>query len=222
MKTNRILVMCALAAILLAAEAGCSGSSVSKNVPATTPSQATSVSPPYAGSAALDVQKYIQNYQEGIEPTTSIPPVSPSEAKTKTGISLRLPKDTALTGELKAIYPDTSASGNPQLALHFKNGVLIAEEAWKEKPDFAHEIAIDSDPKYHQSPATPGSSWTLVAVAGFQGKLLPQPAVLGADQKICELPPQLEWWNSGIKYRMTTWKMGYSGQQLLDIANSMY
>ena len=176
----------------------------------------------YAGATNLEVQKYIQNFQEGVEPLSPAPPVSSSEAKVKTGISVKLPKDTALTGKLKAIYTDTSAAGYPGLGMHFTNGILIVEEAWKEEPDFAHEIAIDSDPATHEPPATPGTNWTLVKVAGFQGKLLPQPAMLGADQKLYELPPQLEWWDNGIKYHMTTWKAGFSGQDLLDIANSMY
>jgi hypothetical protein len=221
MKTIRILVMCALAAALMATAAGCFGSSVSKNVPATTPTQATSGSAPYIGATSLMNDASAVKMNLGVEPTSPIPPVSPSEAKAKTGISVRLPKDTTLTGELKAIYPDTSASGNQELCLHFANGILITEEAWKEQSDFAHEIALDSDPKYHQPPVTPGSNWILVEVAGFQGKLLPQPAVLGADQ-IYQLPPMLEWWENGVKYWMSAWKLGYSGQQLLDIANSMY
>jgi hypothetical protein len=219
MKTTRILIICSLAAFLLATAVGCSGQAVSKKPSATAPSQAKSGSPAFVGSVT---ETAVQNIQEGVEPSTQIPAVSPSAAQAKTGIALKLPKDTSTAGDLKAIYPDTSASGNPELCLHFTNGVLISEEAWKTQPDFAKEIASDSDPVHHEPPLTPGSNWKLVDVAGFQGKLLPQPAVLGPDQKVHQLAPMLEWWANGVKYWMSAWKLGYSGEQLLDIANSMY
>jgi hypothetical protein len=219
MKATRVLVICSLAVLLLATAVGCSGQAVSKKPASRAPSQTNDSQPGFTGSVT---QAAVQDLQEGVEPTTQIPAASPSEAQAKTGIALKLPKDDSITGNLKAIYPDTSASGNPELCLHFNNGVLISEEAWKEQPDFAHEIALDTDPKYHEPPATPGSNWALVKVAGFQGKLLPQPAVLGADQKVQQLAPILEWWSNGVRYRMSVWKLGFSGDQLLKIANSMY
>jgi len=158
----------------------------------------------------------------GAEPSSPVPSVSPSDAEARTGIKFRQPKTAAITGNMKAVYQDTSASGNPEICIHFDNGILVGEENWKEQPDFAHEIAMDNDPAHHEPPATPGTNWILVKVAGFQGKQLPQPAIMGADGKLSELPPMLEWWDSGVKYMITTWKTGVSGQQLLDIANSMY
>jgi hypothetical protein len=221
MKTARILVMCVLAVILFATAAGCNGS-VSRDVPATTPSLAMSESSPGPTTPSVVFDAYVRNIQAGIEPIPSIPAVSPSEAKTKTGISVRLPKNTELSGKLKGIYPDTSASENPELCLGFTNGILINEEIWKEKPDYAAEIAAEADDRIRATGSTQGFDWTLVQVAGFQGKLLPETALEGADQEGYKLPPHLEWWENGIRYHMSAWKLGYSGQQLLDIANSMY
>ncbi|MBU4302685.1 MAG: hypothetical protein KKE79_04330 [Actinobacteria bacterium] len=224
MKTTRILVMCALAAILFATAAGCTGP-VSKNVPATTPSLAMSESSPSAISPSVCYDSYIRNIQAGRRPIPSIPAVSASEAKTKTGISVRLPKNTKLTGKLMGIYPYISASespqlgANPQLGLHFTNCIIIDEEACKEKPDFEAEAA---GPTFNGKPADEiiGSEATLVKVAGFQGMLRPEWTSGGATPY--KLPPQLQWWENGVRYFMSAWKLGYSGQQLLDIANSMY
>lgn len=217
MKTCKILIVCSLAAaLLLLVAAGCSGPAVSQK-------PATATNAPSGQSAFIgSVTQAVQNYQEGVEPTTQIPPTGPAEAQAKSGVAVKLPKDNSVTGNLKAVYPDTSASGNAENCLHFNNGVLLSEEAWKDKPDFAHEIAQDSDPKYHDPPVTAGSNWTLVKVAGFDGKMLPQPAILGADGKVQPLPPILEWWADGVRYRLSVWKAGFTGNQLLRIANSMY
>lgn len=217
MKTSRMLIVCSLAAALVLIAVGCSGPVVSQKP--TTSAKVPSGQPAFVGSVK---QMAVQNYQDGVEPTTQIPPASPAEAQAKTGVAVKLPKDNSVTGNLKAVYPDTSASGNAENCLHFNNGVLLSEEAWKDKPDFAHEIAQDSDPKYHDPPVTAGSNWALVKVAGFDGKILPQPAVLGADGKVQPLPPILEWWADGVRYRLSVWKGGFTGDQLLRIANSMY
>lgn len=163
----------------------------------------------------------VQAYEEGVEPQTKIPPATPEQAKEKTGIAVVLPRDLSISGNVKAIFPDTSAPGHPELCLHFDNGVLLTEEKWDSKPDFSKEIAQDSDPTYHEDPITPGSNWELVTIAGHEGKLLPQPATVGSDGRVHDLPPILEFWASGIRYRVSVWKKGITGKQLVDLANSM-
>src|SRR5450759_1744258 len=80
-----------------------SASKTTKN-PATTSSQVTSSPPPSGGSPSAGVDSYVRDIQAGIEPHLPGPAISASEAKAKTGISVRLPKNTKLTGNLKGIY----------------------------------------------------------------------------------------------------------------------
>lgn len=229
MKTARILVMFTLAAILLATAAGCSGSSVSKSVPATTPALAKKMSPPSGGSPSAGLfDSYVRAIQAGIEPHLPGPAISASEAKAKTGISVRLPKNTELTGKLKGIYPnipppeilkDPQNDAHMQLSLIFTNGLGIEEEAWNKQPDWAAEAAV---PTMNGKPPdeTIGAEPILTKVAGFQGMFTPEWTSPGPNPY--KLPPQLQWWENGVRYHMLPWKLGYTVEQLMEIANSMY
>ena len=216
MKTARILVVLTSAALLFATLSGCSGSPVSTGEPET-----TSAGSPRAGIDAA--------VQSGTEPHMQGPAVSAAEAKAQTGISLRVPKNTQLTGELKGIYPNNNqpqeeskaAQKNTPKAvtLLFTNGLGIEEEACPVEPDWAAEAAI---PTMNGKPPDEiiGAQLILTKVAGFQGMFTPEWTSPGPNPY--KLPPQLQWWENGVRYHMLPWKLGYTVEQLMEIANSMY
>lgn len=201
---------------------------LSKSVTKTTPSQSTSVSSPSAGYANAGPSSYMRDIQAGVEPQLPGPAISASEAKAKTGISVRLPKNTVLTGKLNGIYPnippaevlkDPNNDAHTSLTLIFANGLGLEEEACPIQPDWAAESAV---PTFNGRPpdAVIGAQPIPAKVAGFQGMSTPEWTSPGTNPS--KLPPQLQWWENGVRYHLIPWKLGYTGDELMQVASSMY
>lgn len=211
MKTVRFVFMLALTLMLLASLVGCTTSE------SITPAKNRGL--PTAGP-----DTYIKNIQAGIEPAFTGTVVSPSEAKAKTGMTARLAKNPTLTGNLKKIYAyipsaeEAKQDARKALAMPYSNGLTIVEEAWPTEPDWAAETAV---PTFNGRPPDEviGAQPVLTKVAGFQGMLTPEWTSTGATTK---LPPQLQWWENGVRYHILPWKLGYTSDQLMQVAESMY
>lgn len=223
MKYFKALFVTVVLCIILAMGVGCSDSSTAKDDRARIASGKIVDPSSYAGACygSIDAGQIASNYQKGIEPPGMVEATSAEEAEKITGIKIRYP-NLKLTGGVKAIYPEKSASANWQIAIHFYDGVMVSEEKWEEEIDYSQVIAQTMDPATHEKPANEGSVRKLVDVAGHQGQLLPEPAVRGADGELIYLQPQVEWWDNGIRYHMLPWNTNFTGDDLLKIANSMY
>lgn len=172
------------------------------------------------------------NEEGGIKPPANIPvppKVTLEEAEKYIGAKLRAPKET-FGGKLEGIYTDKSASGNRITTLAYDNGIGIGAEVWKEKPDFRleaeHEAAdakrAEEDPLYTRMGAVPH----VVEVAGIE--MLSSPTYYfehisdKGKTEVWSLPPDLQWWDNGIKYYVAPYKLGFTEEQLMSIAKSMY
>jgi hypothetical protein len=211
MKTTRFVFMLALTLLLLASLVGCT------KTESLTPAKTRGV--PVAGP-----DSYIKNIQAGIEPARTGIVVSPSEAKAISGMTAKLAKNPALTGNLKKIYAyiptaeEAKQDARKALAMSYSNGLTIVEEAWPTEPDWAAETAV---PTFNGRPPDEviGAQPVRTKVGGFQGMLTPEWTSPGAKTK---LPPQLQWWENGVRYHILPWKLGYTSDQLMKVAESMY
>lgn len=156
----------------------------------------------------------------GIRPVPTTPSIPLKEAEKKAGIKARLPKAEKITGEREGVYFEMSASENPQIVVHYGNGIMVANEVWKEKFDYVALLQADAKMLSGVS-SQPGK---LVEVAGHQGMLLSGTGYNNEPQAgICYvMPPQLEWWHDGVKFYISSWNFNFTEEQLLEIAESMY
>lgn len=210
---NQILFIEVSIVLISSLLAGCSGST------AKTTSNIKQGGEMITASAVFD--SYVLNVQDGIRPKPSTPSVSREEAERQTGIKVLLPDCEEITGELLGIYVDTSASGNKEVCLHFSDGILLTEEVWKDKLDFNGKVQEEKKARAECTNVIAGEP-SVVSVAGNAGEFMTEYTFRGRDNLLCGLPAQLEWWEGGVKYFMTSWKLGFTKSQLLKIANSMY
>lgn len=169
-------------------------------------------------SAGFD--QYVRQTQEGVQPKPDLPNLSPEEAQKQDGIKTKLPTIT-FDGKLEGVYAATSASGQPATTIIYSSGFSIDEQVLKEKPDYGAQIATDAQSKKEASVYI-GGDYHPVMIAGFEGKAASGYSFVGLDKKEYKMPPQLYWWENGVQYIVTCWKLGFTEQQLIELAESMY
>ncbi|MBN2169073.1 MAG: hypothetical protein JW738_07500 [Actinobacteria bacterium] len=162
-------------------------------------------------------------YMKGVKPTPMVPSISLKEAEKKAGIKAKLPRVGEITGDREEVYFDISASENPQISVYYSNGIIIGNEVWKEKPDYIAQLEADKAASNGPSLMS-GFSEELIKVEGHQGILWPRVLSNTLSYSIAGFvsPPQLEWWDDGVKYHINSWNLGFTEDQLLEIAESMY
>lgn len=212
MKIIKLFTQLTIALLFLASIVGCgSGPTVSKSTSSLNGDLTT------AGP-----DSFFKDIQAGKERVFTGIPVNAREAKAKTGIEVRLANDTKLTGGLKGIYAyipsaeETKQDARMGLAIHYSGGIDISEEACPKEPDWAAETAV---PTFNGRPpdVVTGAIPVRCKVAGFSGMANAEWTSGGT-----KLPPQLHWWENGVRYHIMPWKLGYTSEQLMQIAESMY
>ena len=209
--------------VVLAISAGCGAVSTQSNAlgnDSVAPTTASGESSSAAITKSPVFNKGVMQIQSGVEPQPTLPSVTREEAEKQNGINVKLPKIT-FGGVLKGIYVAPSASGNPNTTVIYSSGFAIDEQMLKEKPDYRAQIADQAATKKSASVYI-GADYHVVSVAGSEGKVSPGYSFVGLDNKEYKMPPQLYWWDNGVQYLISCWKLGFSEQQLLEVAESIY
>lgn len=173
-------------------------------------------------SGSIIFNAHVRRLQKGVRPTPPIPSVSQKEAEKQVGIKLKLPKET-LGGKLIGIYTDKTADGLPGIAVHYSSGFAYGPVVMKDKPDYKARIAAYAEDRKNPAMEIIGADYHIVNVAGFEGQSQPPYEFVSlGDGKTYKLPPSLDWWENGIEYRITPWKLGFTEADLMKVAESMY
>ncbi|GEM_PF-5697538 len=213
-----IFIAMSMAAMVLAS-GGCRGEkkqtkAVDKDVK---PSEASETTGLITKSNSFDT--YVRAIQEGKEPWSPTPPVSLEKAEKEVGIKARFPKET-LGGKLKTVYINNTADGRKGICLRYTSGFSIGEDVLKKKPDYRAFIASDVKERTRCSKVI-GADYHIVNVAGFEGKAKPPYEFVGFDGNTYRLPPDVCWWEDGVEYAIVPWKLGFTEEQLIEVAESI-
>ena len=93
---------------------------------------------------------------------------------------------------------------------------ILGQELRREKIDYKAELSAHMETK-RTATVFIGSDPYPVTIAGIEG--LAYPVYEDGSYK---LPPKLFWWDNGIEYYMSAWKLGFTDKQLIKAAESMY
>lgn len=228
-----VLAGICVAALALALFNGCGGKGSSPVVEEPGVVTGYSSGMPVAGAfptASESVNSYVYelNGGGGIKPPDGIPKVSLEEAEEYIGADLRVPRET-LGGTLDGCYNWPSESpDNNSTSLVYSSGFSVLAEVYKKKIDFRLNAEADiaaakrseEDPLYTRI----GAIGHVVEVAGFEMLAYPPFELPGEDKdgKTYSLPPNLNWWDDGIRYVISPMKLGFTEELLIKIAESMY
>jgi hypothetical protein len=211
--------------LILVLAAGCGSGGGQANV-----DSASTVSMPGTGPSAMGgpitknmiYDQYVRRIQAGIEPDHYTPKLSREEAEKQAGFKLKFPRET-LGGKLTGIYAQETPSGDSDVAFFYSNGISLGLVAMSTKPDYVGMIAEAATLKNtpgHQVLGTEGQR--VVSVAGNEGVAVPENQIPGLDNQTYRLPPSVGWWENGVAYTMTLWKLGLTDTQLMEVAESIY
>lgn len=97
---------------------------------------------------------------------------------------------------------------------------MVSAAIMKEKVDYEEEVAFERDVIFKEATIHPDSTFHVVYIAGHQGKAC-APWHIGEYKKVT-MPPQVFWWDNGLQFGIVPYKLGFTEEQLLKVAESMY